>query len=183
MSELEGRIEGIKRVVVPPQAVVTPSVRDELKRKRITLVYDQPVPVPGAGRARLVMLVLGSQYDPIPLVRAMGAEGIEVETRRTECLVDATDQLAGEVVKPNTLGVAVTTYPAMAICLANRHPGVRAVWGVDPVTANAHAASVGANVLVVDPRTTAFFQVKQMVSRFHRDGPRACPEALRERLG
>jgi hypothetical protein len=183
MSELEGRLQGIRRLVVPPQAVVTPSVRDELHRKSITLVHDQPVPVPGAGKARLVMMVLGSRYDPGPLARALESEGIEVETRRTDCLVDATDQLAREVVKPDTLGVVVTTYPAVAICLANRHQRVRAVWGADAGTAEAAAASVGANVLVVDPRTTAFFQIRQMISRFHRHGPRECPEPLRERLG
>lgn len=183
MFELEGRLEGVRRLVVPPQAVVTPSVRDELHRKRITLVYDQPVPVPGAGKARLVMLVHGSQYDPAPLARALGAEGIGVEMRRTDCLVNATDQLAGEVVKPNTLGLVVSTYPAVAICLANRHQGVRAVLGTDAATADADAASVGANVLVVNPRTTGFLQIKQMISRFHREGARACPEPLRERLG
>ena len=183
MSELEGRLQGVRRLVVPPQAVVTPSVRDELRRKAITLVYDQPVPVPGASQARLVMIVLGSRYDPLPLTRALGSEGIEVETRRTDCLVDATDQLAVEVVKPNTLGVAVTTYPAIAICLANRHQRVRAVWGADAAESEAAAASVGANLLVVDPRTTGFFQIKQMISRFHRHGPVECPESLRERLG
>jgi hypothetical protein len=183
MSELEGRLEGVRRLVVPPQAVLTPSVRDELHRKRITLVYDQPVPVPGAGKARLVMLVLGSRYDPVPLARALQNERIEVDSRRTDCLVEATDQLAGEVVKPNTLGLVVSTYPAVAICLANRHQGVRAVSGIDAATADADAASVGANVLVVNPRTTGFFQIKQMISRFHREGARACPEPLRERLG
>ena len=183
MFELEGRLEGVRRLVVPPQAVITPSVRDELHRKRITLVYDQPVPIPGAGKARLVMMVLGARYDPVPLTRALRSEGIEVETRRTDCLVDATDQLAGEVVKPNTLGLVVSTYPAIAICLANRHQGVRAVSGIDAASADADAASVGANVLVVNPGTTGFFQIKQMISRFHREGPRACPEPLRERLG
>jgi len=183
MSELEGRLEGVRRLVVPPQAVITPSVRDELHRKRIALVYDQPVPVPGAGSVRLVMTVLGSRFDPGPLVRALNGDGIEVETHRTDCLVAATDQLAVEVPKPNTLGLVVSTYPAVALCLANRHEGVRAVLGIDAGTVEAEAASVGANVLVVSPKTTSFFTMKQMISRFCRGGPRECPEALRERLG
>jgi len=183
MSELEGRLEGVRRLVVPPQAVVTPSVRDELHRKRIALVYDQPVPVPGAGSVRLVMTVLGSQFDPAPLTRALNSDGIEVETQRTDCLVAATDQLAGEVSKPNTLGLVVSAYPAVALCLANRHEGVRAMLGIDAGTVDAEAASVGANVLVVSSRTTGLFQMKQMISRFCRGGPRECPEALRERLG
>lgn len=183
MSELEGRLEGVRRLVVPPQAVVTPSVRDELHRKNIALEYDLPVPAPGAACVRLAMTVLGSRFDPAPLVRALGSEGIEVETHRTDCLVAATDWLAGEVAKPSTLGLVVSTYPAVALCLANRHQGVRAVWGIDAGRVDAEGASVGANVLVVNPRTTSFFAMKRMIGRFCRGGPRECPVALRERLG
>jgi len=183
MSELEGRLDGVRRLVVPPQAVVTPSVRDELHRKRIALQFDQPVPTPGAACVRLVMTVLGSRFDPAPLIRALNGEGIEIETHRTDCLVAATDPLAGEVAKPNTLGLVVSTYPAVALCLANRHEGVRAMLGIDVGTVDAEAATVGANVLVVNSRTTSLFPMRQMISRFCRGGPRECPEALRERLG
>jgi len=183
MSELEGRLVGVRRLIVPPQAVVTPSVRDELHRKGIALEYDLPVPTSGAACVRLVMEVLGSRFDPAPLVRALGSEGTEIETHRTDCLVAATDRLAGEVARPSTLGLIVSTHPAIALCLANRHPGVRAVWGIDAGTVDAGAASVGANVLVVCPKITSFFAMKQMVGRYCRKGTRECPEALRERLG
>ncbi len=182
-AELEGRLEGVRRLVVPPQAVVTPSVRDELHRRRIALVFDQPVPVPSAGGVRLAMAVLGSRFDPAPLLRALAGEPIEVETHRTDCLVAATDWLAEEISKPNTLGAIVSTYPAIGLCLANRHPGVRAVRGIDAATIEAEVASVGANVIAVDPRSAGVFQMRQMIRRFCRGGPRECPEVLRERLG
>jgi len=183
MAELEGRLEGVRRLVVPPQAVITPSVRDELHRKNIALVYDEPLLAASAGGVRLAMMVLGPRFDPAPLVRALEREGIEIHMHRTDCLVDATDRLAVEVSRPNTLGLVVSTYPAIAVCLANRHQGVRAVLGIDAARAVAHAASVGANLLVVDPGTTSFPQIKQMVSRFCREGARECPESLRQRLG
>jgi hypothetical protein len=182
-SELQGRLEGVRRLVVPPGAVVTPSVRDELHRRRIALEYDQPVPVPGAAGVRLVMAVLGSRFDPGPLTRSLRAEAIMVETHRSDCLVAATDQLAAEVPKPSTLGLVVTTDPAVALCLANRHQGVQAILGSDAATVDSEAASVGANVLVVNPGTTSYFQMRQMIRRFCRGGARECPEALRERLG
>ena len=183
MAELEGRLEGIRRLVVRPQAVVTPSLRDELQKKNITLVYEQPAPAACAGNGRLVMTVLGSRFDAAPLTRALQNEGIEVDARRADCLIAATDQLAGEVSRPDTVGLVLSRYPAVALCLANRHRGVRAVLGVDAATASADAASVGANLLVVDPESTELFQLKQMVSRFCREGPRQCPEVLRKRLG
>ena len=38
MRSLEGRLTGIKRLVVPQRAVVTPAVKDELKQRQIELV-------------------------------------------------------------------------------------------------------------------------------------------------
>jgi hypothetical protein len=35
---LEGRLAGISRLVVPPRAVVTPAVKDELKARKIQVV-------------------------------------------------------------------------------------------------------------------------------------------------
>jgi len=128
-------------------------------------------------------MVLGSRFDPVPLAKALQGEPIEIQTRTADCLVAATDELAAALGKPNSLGLLVTTYPAVAVCLANRHQGVRAVWGIDAGRLAADAASVGANLLVLDPGTTSFFQLKQMAIRFARGGPAPCPEDLRQRLG
>ncbi|MFH1266153.1 MAG: hypothetical protein ABIK89_10535 [Planctomycetota bacterium] len=183
MAELEGRLGGIKRVVVPAGSVVTPSVRDELRRKNVSLVYGRAGAAASGGGVRLAMVVLGSRYDPGLLARALEGEGIDVDARQADCLIAATDQLAGELSRPDTLGLVLTRYPAVALCLANRHRGVRAVWSVDAATAAFAAASVGANVLVIDPQTVGFFQLRRMVGRFCDEGPRECPESIRERLG
>jgi ribose 5-phosphate isomerase RpiB len=95
----------------------------------------------------------------------------------------ATDQLAGEVLKPATLGLLWTGHTAAGVCLANRHPGVRAVLATDVPGTAAAAAAVGANVLVLAPASATAFQQKQIVSEFCRGGVRPCPEALRPRLG
>lgn len=38
LRTLEGRLAGVKQIVVPPRAIVTPAVRDELKQRGIKLV-------------------------------------------------------------------------------------------------------------------------------------------------
>ena len=38
MRTVEGRLEGVQRLLVPAKAVVTPAVRDELKQRKIELV-------------------------------------------------------------------------------------------------------------------------------------------------
>jgi hypothetical protein len=38
MRSIEGRLAGVKRLVAEPRAVVTPAVKDELKKRKIELV-------------------------------------------------------------------------------------------------------------------------------------------------
>ncbi len=183
LSEVEGRLGPVRRLVVPPQAVVTPAVRDELYRKNITLAYATTAKPQAAGSLRLVLVTAGKRFDPAALVHALGKEDIQVEQHASDCLIAAADQLAAELRKANTLGVLLTRHTAAGLCLANRHRGVRAVSGADaPAVANA-AAAVGANLLVLDPGVVGFFQLKQIVTEFCRSGTRECPEVYQEQLG
>lgn len=183
LAEVEGRLEAVRRLVVPPRAVVTPAVRDELRRRNVTLVYDTPAPAQAAAHLRLVLVTAGKRLDPTPLVRALRGEGIRLDQHRSECLIAATDQLAAEMAEPDTLGLLLTRETAAGLCLANRLRGIRAVSGTDAGAVSAAVASVGANLLVVDPAAGSPFQLKQMVTEFCRGGARQCPEVLRERLG
>jgi hypothetical protein len=39
MRDIEGRLAGIGRLIVPNRAVVTPAVKDELKHRKVELVF------------------------------------------------------------------------------------------------------------------------------------------------
>jgi hypothetical protein len=41
MQVVESRLDGVQRVMVRQQAIVTPAVKDELKRRKIELVYHK----------------------------------------------------------------------------------------------------------------------------------------------
>jgi ribose 5-phosphate isomerase RpiB len=183
MAELAGRLDSARRVVVQPLAIVTPAVRDELRRRNVTLT----VAVANNGRPtagiRLVMVVGRTKYDPAALAKTLEQGGVQADLRSSDCLIASTDQLAAEVLKPNTLGALLTRHTAAGLCLANRHPGVRAVLGSDVHSASAAVAAIGANVLVVNPRECTAFQGKQMLADFCRGGIRECPEALKKRIG
>ena len=183
LSEVEGRLGGVRRLVVPSQAVVTPAVRDELHRRNVTLAYAAPAADHAVRPLKLVLVTAGQHFNPTPLVGALGNEGIEVDQRTCDCLIAATDQLAGEVAKPGTLGLLLTRHTAAGLCLLNRHAGVRAIPGTGARAVSAAAASVGANLLVVDPAAGSQFRLKQIVSEFCRGGTRECPQVFRERLG
>ena len=180
MAELDGRLAGIRRVVAPPQAIVTPAVRDELDRRGIAMGFAPSPVAAGSVLPRLVLVAHGSEADPAPLAALLGKEGIAVEPQKLECVIRATDLLAEEVRRPATLGLLLTRHTAAALCLANRHAGVRAVAGCDLRSA---AQAVGANLLVIDPAAMSLFQLKQMAGEFCRGGCRPCPDVFRRQLG
>jgi len=82
LSELEGRLSGVRRVVVPAGAVVTPAVRDELLRRGVDLSFEAPQAEAG-GPLRLLLarhtaaaLCLANRHATIRAV--LGREPVEL---------------------------------------------------------------------------------------------------------
>lgn len=172
----------VRRLVVPEGAVVTPAVRDELRRRGMTLEYDPAANPPAGGTCRLAVWNVSKRYDPSPLMAVLRREGVSADLKSSTCLVATTDALAAAIRRGGTVGLILSREPAVALCLANRHAGVRAVVGLEARQAAADLAAVGGNVLAVDWTTRALFQIKQMASGLCCGAPRACPEELKERL-
>ncbi len=181
LAELPEKLDGVRQVIVPLGSVVTPLVREELQRRQIKLVEGESEPV-ASKQAVAILTVAATAYDSAPLAAVLEREGHWVESRREECLIRATGQLAADLASENAMGVLLTSYAAAAICLANRHSRVRAILGASDAVAS-DADAVGANLLVVNPSAHGFFAIKQMASRFLRTGPRQCPKVFRKELG
>ena len=182
MTEITGRLDSIRRLVVSPNAIVTPAVRDELLRRGIALACVDSSNGRPLSTVRLALITSGTDFDPTALAAGLTREGFRVEPSAVDCLISATDQLASETARPDTLGVLLTRHTAAGLCLANRLAGVRAVTGVDAPAMAAAAGAVGATLLVVDPQAGTFFQLKQMVTEFCRSGIRPCPGVFDARL-
>ncbi len=183
LASVGERLASARRLVVPPRAVVTPAVRDELRRRNVTLVVEENTTTTTAAGRKVALTVLGSRIDPKPLADELARQGMEVEVQRFDCLIRATDDMARRSANGNASGVVLTNYGAVAMCLANRHRGVRAVLASDESRTATDAVSVGANVLVLEPRRTAPEVMQKIVAAFCEQGPGECPEALRDRLG
>jgi len=182
LADLPEPTAAVRRVIVPLGTVVTPSVQDELRRRQIRLIVGEPAAV-ASGQSRVILMVAPTAYDATALAAALERDGFPAEPRRMDCLIRATDALAAELASETTMGLLLTAYPAAALCLANRHAGVRAILGTRADTVAGDAESVGANLLVIDPTALGFFALKQLGNRFLRAGPRRCPEVFRKRLG
>jgi ribose 5-phosphate isomerase RpiB len=182
LESIAGRLQGAKQLTVPPGALVTPAVCDELRRKGVALVRGSMAATVRKGPHCVVLVVGPARHDPATVVQTLADEGIDVQTETSDCMIASTDKLAAAVATGQALGLLWTRHTAVGLCLANRHAGVRAVLA-NGVTATAAAvAAVGANVLVVDPAVGTAYEKKQLLRDFCLGGIRQCPEALKERL-
>jgi hypothetical protein len=182
LDALSGRLTGLRRVLIRPGTIVTPAVHDELQRRGIALEYVAATPALPADALRLVVVNALRGFQAGQLAPVLRSHGVLLEIVEHQCLIAATDQLAAELRKTNTLGLLLTRHVAAALCLANRHAGVRAVTAGDLPTMTAAVESVGANLLVLDAEALTGFQLKQMTTEFAGGKVRPCPEALRPRL-
>ncbi len=182
MDDIGDRLGGIRRVVVGPQAVVTPAVRDALRQRDITLSRGLPAKNASAKALKFAVVAARTRLDPKLLARSLQSEGIEVQCHKTDCILAATDQLAAELAKGGALGLLLTPHTAAALCLANRLAGVRAVLGCNAGDIEADASAVGANLLIADPHSVSLFKLARMAGDFYRGGIRCCPEVFRKRL-
>jgi hypothetical protein len=181
MAELTP-LDGVRRLVVPKGAVVTPAVQDELRGRGIDLVQSDHAAGEPAAAIRIVVGPLSADFDPAMLLAAMRREGFLAKCSTVACLIAAVDKLAADVSHGDTLGVLLTSHVAAAVCLANRLPGVRAIADGGGTAVAVAATSVSANLLVADPKAGSLFQLKRMVVDFVRDGVRPCPEVFQQRL-
>ena len=183
LADLDARLGGVRRVVVSSKAVVTPSVVDELRRRNVTLVRKETELAAAGISVRLALVVTDREVDLTGLVRAMASQTtINLDHERIGCLIEATDHLAQKLTETETLGLLLSEHVAAGLSLANRHGNVRAVTAGDLSGMVTAAESVGANLLVLDPKKHGLAQLKRIISEYCRGGQRACPDVLRGRL-
>jgi len=184
LSALDGRLAGIHQLVVAPQAIVTPAVRDELRRRNVALCFAAP-PANGspASALLLALVVHAGASDAAQLVAALAGEPVVVRQENLDCVIAACERLAGVVANGRSLALLLTRHAAAAICLANRHQGVRAVLATDVAPTAASIRAIGANLLVADPVALGPARLKRIVLDYCRAGARPCPRVFQKELG
>ena len=183
LAHLDGQWDGIQRLVVSPQAIVTPAVRDELLRRNVTLTFATAGPSVPSHSLRLAVVATGTKFELAKLIAVMKKSPIHIVPHSLDCIIASCDLLSQQVSQPKTLGLLLTRYTSAGLCLANRLHGVRAVSSHDAATVRRAAKMVGANLLIADPEAASLFALRQLVSEFCHDGVRPCPQVFQQRLG
>lgn len=179
---VQGRLQGIKEVLVPAGAVVTPSVRDELRKRQIPLRVQNPAADAAPQPAGLVLGVAGPTAVAEAALAVVQAESAAAKRIAGDGVLDVVQQVTQIMGDHNQIGLLLTDRPAVALCLANRHRRIRAAWGVNAAAVRQSAGLIGANLLVVDPSQHGLFELRGIIRAFV-EGPHDCPAAYRTALG
>ncbi|NLF73109.1 MAG: hypothetical protein GX575_29075 [Candidatus Anammoximicrobium sp.] len=182
MELVQGRLDGVNQVLVPAGAVVTPSVRDELRKRQIVLQTAGDRAAVRPFPAGLVLGVAGRAVSSAAAAAAVRAELGAAERIDDECVLEVVRQVTQAVAAQSRIGLVLTDLPAVALCLANRHAGIRAAWGVNATAVREAMQLIGANLLVVKPAPHGVQELRAMIRAFV-SGRHDCPESYRHALG
>jgi hypothetical protein len=173
VADLAGRLEGVRVVIVPRGAIVTPAARDMLRERGVSLA-SRAAAVEKKAVARLTLGVAEGGSDAAELVRGLREDGVEVEQLARSGLASVVQELADRIVRDGRLGLLLTNNPLAAVCRANRHRSVRAAIGNNAMEVGRALAAIGANLLIVEPQGRGAFALRQAARAFCR-GASGCP--------
>jgi hypothetical protein len=177
-----GRLQGVKQVLVSAGAVVTPSVRDELRKRQIALRFSTEPAADVAVSTGLVLGVAGGSHATGSALAAVQAEAGSAERIDRDCVLEVVRQVSQAVAGQRRIGLVLTDRPAVALCLANRQASIRAAWGMSVASVREAAKLIGANLLVVNPAKHGVYELRGMIREFVA-GRHECPKVYRRALG
>ena len=180
LADVDGRVDSVKQLVVSRGAVVTPAVRDLLRRSGVELTYRVPSRNGKVVRLAVAVGMAETNFEPTALLKAVGKIDAKFELLTSTDLIDVVDELTKNVIGGG-YAVLLTSQVTASLCLANRISGVRAVCGVTVQEVARMLREVGGNLLVLDPSGKNLFEIRQMIGELVR-GSRQAPERLRSRL-
>jgi len=177
LQMLDGRLSQIHRVLVRRRAVVTPSVRDELRKRNIRLEHRQETTATPPNAGELLIVRCGQSTAAAEAARELttpaGARVVVCDDLRS-----AAQTLASTVRDARRIGVLLTEETWLAASVVNRSAVVRGACVRSVDETRAAVASLGANVLIVDPAVVAGHVWNELLEVFRADLPRRCPGLL-----
>lgn len=117
MATLDGRLASAARLVVPKRAIVTPQVRDELKRRKIELVRCDNVQ-PGSVEIRLLLAADTASREALKGLAGLIERAEVIESGATSCLTGTVKELTRHMGARRTPGLLLTEQPFAAVAAA-----------------------------------------------------------------
>jgi hypothetical protein len=175
LATLEGKLDGLRRLVVHRKAIVTPSLKEELSRRGIELDRGG---VKGTKRAEVAVSVVRFDAERAPSLHGLGL----VEDVAAKSPAALAKLVAGQLAHADRLVVVLTKQTMAALCVLNRSGTVRAALATNVDSVRIAVRAVAANVLVVDPGHLGRVQLTALLRAFENEGVRSVPSELKEVL-
>jgi hypothetical protein len=117
MATLDGRLASAKRLIVPQRAIVTPQVRDELKKRKIELVRCDQMPS-AVAEVRLLVAADSASREALKGLTGLIERAEVIESGATSCLTGTVKELARHIAVRRTPGLFLTEQPFAAVAAA-----------------------------------------------------------------
>lgn len=169
LNSVDGRLDGLRRLIVQRRAIVTPALRDELNKRGIELDRGGES---GSMRRETTVSIVRCHQTKAPVV-----PGVEDVTATS---LEALVRLVSErVADPTRRVIVLMGQTALALCALNRNKTVRAAPANSIDAVRAASRTIAANVLVVDPAHLGRVQIMGLVRALEGEEVRAIPEGLK----
>lgn len=148
LATLRGKLENVKTLRVRPKTIVTHAVRDELRDRDITLVFDLGLNGTN-GSNKTIFLGTNSPTLGPGLTNQLTSLGAQVQLITDTCV----DQLATKIatsISTTDSALIVTDRPYSAACTANRAKSVQAVVVRDDAEMSAAKSEMNPNCVVLN---------------------------------
>ncbi len=167
-----------KEIRLRKDALLTPAARDWLKEHHLPITWEDG----GQGQAdRTLAVVMDAGLPEMRAIRAMlergGGLAEVIEPAGRSGMAAATRRLCGRISRREVArGIVFAVDGATAVCIANKHNGIRAALGVSVPAVEEACRELGLNMLIIEyPRQTTY-QMKQMIDRLLAGPTAARPE-------
>jgi hypothetical protein len=143
---------GTKRALISTKAVITPSAREHARDHGIELMRTSSTAGPATASRPLMIGHADCPADVAPRCAAIARSVPGAQQLPATGLADVVATLAAHSARDGARGVLLSGRPAVAVALANRSAGVRAVTARDPASLLVAITECAANIIVVDPK-------------------------------
>ena len=162
---LRDKLNNIKTLRVKPKTIVTPAVRDELRDRKITIVFDLGTDNPNH-RPATILLGTTCASTGNRLRDQLVAGGTQVQLHVDSCSSQLTT-FVGDQVSMAMSALIVTEKPYKAACTANRNANVRAVVINNTNELTAAKAELNPNCVVLNSSNVGRINLSNLLSQLN----------------
>lgn len=174
LATLPSDLGKIRTVKVVPRAVITPAVKDHLRKHGIQLVVRAEATSTTQSSTGIEVVLSSDDADAGRIARTL-VQLVDLQAVELRDLAQAVEHIGQVVSDPQRAVIWLTDQPLAAVCLANRIAVIRAAAGTTGTEARQAIETIAANLLVVNPRQVNSIQWKNIVQQFQSGLPRTCP--------